>query len=131
MDGLGVESSSSLTKSSMVTQPLATSEVRCSSLHTCEFSLVGRCSMPRFVWTVFWSVLSGNSEAARLVLVLSYVCHGACVMCTGKTFHWLRASEVDRVSEDPGFKLGPMKLFQGVIEPQDVCQVDIRTRLEK
>lgn len=41
----------------------------------------------------------------------------------GKTFHWLRADEVDRVSDDPKFnKTARMKLFQGEIEPKDVCQ---------
>lgn len=41
----------------------------------------------------------------------------------GKEFHWLRANEVDRNDEgDLEFKKKRMKLFQGEIEPKDVCQ---------
>jgi len=42
----------------------------------------------------------------------------------GKEFHWVRANELDREADPnhPKQKITTMKLFEGEIEPKDVCQ---------
>ena len=125
----------------MATLPLATSEVRppaCAGRVPREsaggffhFKQEGSCRHFRrlLVRRNLWrsreecdAAFSDLRARADAMLVNGWRCGAA-----GKTFHWLRADEVDRVSDDPKFnKTARMKLFQGEIEPKDVCQGQVR-----